>query len=55
MPSKWPKYVEKAGRKAVLLPFDLRDAAAPEKMVAQAVKELGGLDTLVLNTAQQIT
>lgn len=55
MPSKWPKYVEKAGRKAVLLPFDLRDAAAPEKMVAQAVKELGGLDTLVLNAAQQIT
>lgn len=25
------KYVEEAGRKAVLLPFDLRDAAAPEK------------------------
>lgn len=49
------KYVEKAERKAVLLPFDLRDAAAPEKMVAQAVKELGGLDTLVLNAAQQIT
>lgn len=49
------KYVEEAGRKAVLLPFDLRDAAAPEKMVAQAVKELGGLDTLVLNAAQQIT
>ncbi|MFR4287554.1 MAG: SDR family oxidoreductase [Enterococcus italicus] len=49
------KYVEEAGRKAVLLPFDLRDAAAPEKMVVQAVKELGGLDTLVLNAAQQIT
>ncbi|KAF1301567.1 MULTISPECIES: SDR family oxidoreductase [Enterococcus] len=49
------KYVEEAGRKAVLLPFDLRDAAAPEKMVAQAMKELGGLDTLVLNAAQQIT
>ncbi len=49
------QYVEEAGRKAVLLPFDLRDAAAPEKMVVQAVKELGGLDTLVLNAAQQIT
>ncbi|MGX7234950.1 SDR family oxidoreductase [Enterococcus italicus] len=49
------KYVEEAGRKAVLLPFDLRDAVAPEKMVVQAVKELGGLDTLVLNAAQQIT
>lgn len=49
------KYVEETGRKAVLLPFDLRVAEAPEKMVAQAVDELGGLDTLVLNAAQQIT
>ena len=47
--------MEEAGRKAVLLPFDLRVAEAPEKMVAQAVDELGGLDTLVLNAAQQIT
>lgn len=48
------KYIEDAGRKAVLLPFDLRDAEAPKKMVAKAVEELGGLDTLVLNAAQQI-
>lgn len=49
------KYIEDAGRKAVLLPNDLRETDAPEKMVAQAAKELGGLDTLVLNAAQQIT
>lgn len=49
------QYIEKAGRKAVLLPFDLRDAEAPAKMVAATVEALGGLDTLVLNAAQQIS
>lgn len=47
-------YIEKAGRKAVLLPFDLRNDRAPKEMVEKALKELGGLDTLVLNSAQQI-
>lgn len=49
------EYIEAAGRKAVLLPFDLRDATAPAKMVAATVEALGGLDTLVLNAAQQIS
>lgn len=46
--------IEKEGRMAVLLPADLRAAAAPAKLVEAAVSELGGLDTLVLNAAQQI-
>jgi NAD(P)-dependent dehydrogenase (short-subunit alcohol dehydrogenase family) len=47
------KYVKEAGRKVALLPYDLRDEQAPHEIVKQAVKELGGLDTLVLNAAQQ--
>ena len=42
-------YIREAGRKVVLLPADLRDKQAPEKLVAQAHEALGGLDTLVLN------
>ncbi|MDU1983217.1 MAG: SDR family oxidoreductase [Enterococcus casseliflavus] len=47
--------IEAAGRKAVLLPYDLRDEQAPKEIVAKAVAELSGLDTLVLNSAQQIS
>lgn len=47
--------IEAAGRKAVLLPYDLRDESAPKEIVAKAVAELNGLDTLVLNSAQQIS
>ncbi|AUT05867.1 putative oxidoreductase [Streptococcus parauberis] len=47
--------IEAAGRKAVLLPYDLRDEQAPKEIVAKAVAELNGLDTLVLNSAQQIS
>lgn len=47
-------YVKKAGRKITLLPYDLRDKNAPAKIIAKAVADLGGLDTLVLNAAQQI-
>ncbi|HFI0755807.1 TPA: SDR family oxidoreductase [Streptococcus suis] len=47
--------IEAAGRKAVLLPYDLRDEQAPKEIVAKAVTELNGLDTLVLNSAQQIS
>lgn len=47
--------IEAAGRKAVLLPYDLRDEEAPKEIVAKAVAELNGLDTLVLNSAQQIS
>lgn len=49
------KYIKEANRKVILLPYDLRDEEAPAKMVEQTVKELGGLDTLVLNAAQQIS
>ncbi|MRT18441.1 SDR family NAD(P)-dependent oxidoreductase, partial [Vitellibacter sp. q18] len=48
-------YIEKAGRKAVLLPYDLRNETAPQQIIEQTVAELGGLDTLVLNAAQQIS
>lgn len=34
---------------AVALPGDLRDPGAPEKLVAEAVEKLGGLDAVVLN------
>ena len=47
--------IKAAGRKAVLLPYDLRDESAPKEIVAKAVAELNGLDTLVLNSAQQIS
>jgi len=47
--------IEAAGRKAVLLPYDLRDEQSPKEIVAKAVAELNGLDTLVLNSAQQIS
>lgn len=47
--------IEAAGKKAVLLPYDLRDEQAPKEIVAKAVAELNGLDTLVLNSAQQIS
>lgn len=49
------EYIEKAGRKAVLLPYDLKNETAPQQIIEQAVAELGGLDTLVLNAAQQIS
>ena len=45
--------IREAGRKAVAIPGDLRDAAFCEKLVAQAVEELGGLDILVNNAARQ--
>lgn len=48
-------YIEKAGRKVVLLPYDLRDETAPKEIVEKVVSELGGLDTLVLNAGQQIS
>ncbi|MFL6677704.1 MAG: SDR family oxidoreductase [Burkholderiaceae bacterium] len=45
--------VEQAGRKAVALPGDLRDAAFCRRLVAEAVKGLGGLDILVNNAGRQ--
>ena len=45
--------IEKAGRKAVLLPGDLRDADYAKQMVKDAHEQLGGLDILVLNAGMQ--
>lgn len=46
-------WVEKAGRTCVVVPGDICDPDHCEKLVAQAVKELGGLDILVNNAAFQ--
>lgn len=43
-----------AGRKAVLLPGDIRDEAFCQRLVADAVRDLGGLDILVNNAARQV-
>jgi NAD(P)-dependent dehydrogenase (short-subunit alcohol dehydrogenase family) len=45
--------IRKAGRKAIALPGDIRDEAFCEKMVADAVQQLGGLDILVSNAGRQ--
>jgi len=45
--------IEKAGRKGVALPGDLRDPAFCRRLVADAVERLGGLDLLVNNAARQ--
>lgn len=45
--------IKAAGRKAIAIPGDLREEAFCQKMVAQAVQGLGGLDILVSNAARQ--
>jgi NAD(P)-dependent dehydrogenase (short-subunit alcohol dehydrogenase family) len=47
--------IEKAGRKAVTVPGDIRDEAHCTGIVSQAVGELGGLDILVNNAAYQMS
>ncbi|MBB4659761.1 SDR family oxidoreductase [Parvularcula dongshanensis] len=47
--------IEKAGRKAVTLPGDIRDEEHCTAMVARAAEELGGLDILVNNASRQQT
>jgi NAD(P)-dependent dehydrogenase (short-subunit alcohol dehydrogenase family) len=42
------------GRKAVALPGDIKDETFCKKLVADAARELGGLDILVNNAARQI-
>lgn len=48
-------WIERAGRKAVLLPGDIQAAAHCRTLVDHAVKELGGVDILVNNAAHQAT
>jgi hypothetical protein len=46
-------WVEKAGRRCLLLPGDLRDRDHCAALVAHTVAELGGIDILVNNAAAQ--
>lgn len=48
------RYVTNAGRKCVLVPGDLSDAAHCRAVVDRAVQELGGVDILVNNSAYQM-
>jgi len=47
------RHIREAGRKAVLLPGDIRDEAFCARLVEQARAQLGGLDILVSNAAYQ--
>ncbi|MGY2874854.1 NAD(P)-dependent dehydrogenase (short-subunit alcohol dehydrogenase family) [Marmoricola sp. URHA0025 HA25] len=49
------KYVEDAGRRAVLVPGDLADPQHCRDVVAKAVEEFGRVDVLVSNAAYQMT
>ena len=48
------RLIEAAGRKAVALPGDVRDAAYCSQLVSDAVEALGGLDILVNNAGKQV-
>ena len=47
-------YIEKAGRKAVAIPGDLRDEAFCQALVERAISGLGGVDILVSNAGKQV-
>ncbi|MFC7704819.1 SDR family oxidoreductase [Plastorhodobacter daqingensis] len=49
------RWVEEAGRKAVLVRGDIQDAAHCRSIIDRAVQELGGIDILVNNAAHQAT
>ncbi len=46
-------WIEQAGRKALLLPGDVRKEPQCRELVERTIAELGGLDILVLNAAYQ--
>lgn len=48
-------WIEKAGRRAVLIPGDIKDEAHCEGIVERALSEFGRLDVLVNNAAHQMT
>lgn len=50
---KTARYIEDAGRKAMMMPGDVRDEAYCASLVDAAVAELGRLDILVNNAAHQ--
>ncbi len=45
--------ITKAGRKAIAIPGDIRDETFCQKLVSEAVAQLGGLDILVNNAGHQ--
>jgi NAD(P)-dependent dehydrogenase (short-subunit alcohol dehydrogenase family) len=47
--------IRAAGRKAVAIPGDLKDEAFCQHLVAEAARQLGGLDILVSNAARQFS
>lgn len=49
------KWVEKAGRKAILVRGDIRSEAQCKKIVNKCVKEFGKVDVIVNNAAYQMT
>ncbi len=49
------KYIEQAGKKAVLIPGDISNEAHCKEIINKAVHELGGLDILVNNAAYQMS
>jgi NAD(P)-dependent dehydrogenase (short-subunit alcohol dehydrogenase family) len=49
------KWIEQAGRKAILAPGDVTDPAHCRALVERAVAEFGRLDVLVANAAYQMT
>jgi NAD(P)-dependent dehydrogenase (short-subunit alcohol dehydrogenase family) len=49
------KLIKAEGRKGVALPGDLRNEAFCQQLVADAVKQLGGLDIVVSNAGRQQT
>jgi NAD(P)-dependent dehydrogenase (short-subunit alcohol dehydrogenase family) len=48
------KLIRAEGRKAVLIPGDIKDEAFCRKLVQDALRELGGLDIVVNNVARQM-
>ncbi len=49
------RWIEEAGRKAVLVPGDIQDEAWCAELVANSIDALGGLDVLVNNAAYQMS
>ena len=49
------RWVEKAGRRAVLMPGDIRDTAQCNGLVERAISEFGRIDIIVNNAAYQMT
>lgn len=45
--------IRAAGRKAFPIPGDLRDASFCRNLVAEAVRQMGGLDIIVSNAGRQ--